>query len=394
MTPSHTPCLEKAYPNGLWPFVVETVWKRVWLGKAACKVNCMSIELVAIMPGSDLPDRRRWQSALITLGLPWQFEISPDPSVTKGFCPMRAGKVVSGVEILDDTLDALPGHVPINAPHRVVVFRWGGDMLECACAFSAIAGLAEACGAAIHDPSKDPTLIDLPHLRAMAAKVTEEALAQNSQAPSVEKVVRAITKMPEIGSRFVVDRRVVCRAVDGPYLRGLHIDRTSSPGVYRLRAMQTLWCMIEKTVYLNHSIELRGWLRGGLDRILDGFRHELKVDDGVRRCIMADPGEPFLFDPRFYTGEENTTPHPWVERAIMRALDGDGAGALPLLRRAIERFPDQTKRTSNHKWAIIPEVISCIEQGNDVGALLYPLTQEAKARVSIKPVRLSKPSVS
>ena len=35
---------------------------------------------------------------------------------------------------------------------------------------------------------------------------------------------------------------------------------------------------------------------------------------------MADPGEPFLFDPRFYTGEENNTPHPWVERAIMRAL--------------------------------------------------------------------------
>ena len=158
-------------------------------------------------------------------------------------------------------------------------------------------------------------------------------------------------------------------------------------GGCRLRAMQTLWCMVEKTVYLNHSIELQGWLRGGLDRIVDGFRHELTVDDGVRRCIMADPSEPFLFDPRFYTGQE-------AEQAIMQALDGDETGALSRMRRAIERFPDQTKRTLNHKWAIIPEVISCIEQGNDVGALLYPLAQEAKARVLIKPVRLPKPSVA
>ena len=358
------------------------------------RTGCMSIELVAVLPDFDMPDQRRWQTALVELGLPWRFEVSSDPSIMRGFCPMRAGKVVSGVEILDDTLDTLPGHGPIDGPYRVVVFRWGGDLLEYACALSAAASLARACRAAIHDPSESPTPIDLPRLGGVATKVTAEALAQNSQALSTEKVVRAITKMSEMDWQFIVDRRVVCRSVDGPYLRGIHVDRTSSPGVYRLRAMQTPWCMIEKTVYLNHSIELRGWLRGGLDRIIDGFRHELAVDDGVRRCIMADPGEPFLLDPRFYTGEETTTHHPWVERAIMRALDGDGVGALPLLRRAMERFPDQTTRTSNHKWAIVPEVISCIEGGLDVGALLYPLAQEAKARVSIRPVSSRKPSIS
>ena len=71
-----------------------------------------------------------------------------DPTAAKGFCPMRAGKVVSGVEIHEAALDALPGHPLIDGPHRIIAFRWGGDMLECACACAAAAALAEACGAA------------------------------------------------------------------------------------------------------------------------------------------------------------------------------------------------------------------------------------------------------
>ena len=139
----------------------------------------MSMELIAVLPGADLPDRGRWQDALIKLGLPWRFEASADPSATTGFCPMQAGSVESGVEILHDTLEVLPGHAPIESPHQVIAFRWGGDLLECACALSAAAGLADAYGAAIHDPSQSSTLIDLPRLQAMAAEVTVEALADN-----------------------------------------------------------------------------------------------------------------------------------------------------------------------------------------------------------------------
>ena len=351
------------------------------------------MELIAVLSGSDAPDRKQWQMALAKLGSPWRFEVSSNSTATKGFCPMRAGKVVSGVEIFDETLAAIPDLPPLDRPRRVIAFRWGGDLLEYACALSAAAALAETCGAAIHDPSERPTQIDPARLPAMAAKMSAEALERSSQALTVKKVVRAITKMPDMEWRFVVDRRVVCRSIEGPYLRGIHVDRTSSPGVYRLKAMQTLWCMIEDTVYLNHSIELRDWLRGGLDRIVDGLRHELEDDAGVRRCIMADPGEPFLFDPRFGTGEENSTPHPWVERAIMRALEGDGIGALPLLRRAMERYPDRTSRTSGHRWQVVPEVISCIERGGNVGALLHPLVEAAKARIAIKPVRFRKSSV-
>ena len=234
----------------------------------------MSMELIAVLPGSDLPDQRQWQMALVRLGLPWRFEASSDPAAAKGFCPMRAGgaRVVSGVEILNDTLDALSSHPLLDGPHRVIAFRWDGDMLECACALAAAAALAQACGAAIHDPSEEPTPIAPARLRAMAVKVTAEALEQNSQALTVKKVVRAITKMPEMDWRFVVGHRVVCRSTEGPYLRGIHVDRTSSPGVYQLRAMQTLWCMIENTVHLNHAVELRDWLRGGLDRIVGGLR--------------------------------------------------------------------------------------------------------------------------
>jgi len=151
--------------------------------------------------------------------------------------------------------------------------------------------------------------------------------------------------------------------------------------------------MIEKTVYLNHSIKLRP-LRGGLDRIVDGFRHVLASDDWIRRCVMADPGKPFIFDPRLGSGVEINIPHPWVERAIMRAMEGDGIGALPLLQQAIVRYPASTSRTSDHRWKIIPEVISCIEHGGDVSALLHPLAEEAKRWVSIKPIRFRKPPAS
>ena len=85
--------------------------------------------------------------------------------------------------------------------------------------------------------------------------------------------------------------------------------------------------------------------------------------------------------------------HPWVERAIMQALDGDGIGALPLLRRAMACYPTDTNQASNHPWRVIPEVVACVEQRGDVGALLHPLAEEAKERILIKPVRPRKPSV-
>jgi len=354
----------------------------------------MSMELIAVLNGSDLPEQRQWQMALVRLGSPWRFEVSSNPAATNGFCPMRAGKVVSGVEVLNDTLTALPGHPVLDAPHQVIAFRWGGDMLEYACALTAAAALVEACGAVIHDPSEEPTQIDPCHLNAMAAEVSAQALVENSQALTVQRVIRAISKMPEMDWKFVVGGRVVCRSIEGPYLRGIHVDRTSSPGVYVLRTMQTLWSTIEENIYLNHSIVLPGGFRGGLDRIVGGFRHQLAIDEGIRRCLMADPGEPFLFDPRFGSGEEINVPQPWVERAIMRAMDGDGVGALPLLKRATVRYPSITSRTADHRWRIIPEVISSIEQHGDVGALLYPLAEEAKKRISIKPIRDRKPSVS
>jgi hypothetical protein len=200
--------------------------------------------------------------ALAALGSPWRFEVSSDPAAAQGFCPMRAGKIVSGVEILNDTLEALPCHPPLNGPHRVIVFRWGGDMLEYACALSAAAALAQL-GVSIHDLYESPTRMDPARLLAMAARVTAEALEQSSHTLTVEKVVLAISKMPEMEWRLIGDRRVICRSIEGPYLRGILVDRTSSLGVYRLRAIQTPWCMIEETVYLSHSIEIRHWLRGG-----------------------------------------------------------------------------------------------------------------------------------
>ena len=143
----------------------------------------MSNEIIAILPGADLPGKGRWQDALTTLGLPWRFAAAEHPAAVNGFYPMQAGEEDSGVEILHDTLEALPGHLPVETPHRVIVFRWGGDLLQCACALSAAAGLAEAFGAAIHDPAQSPTLMDVPRLQAWAADVTAEALAENSQPP-------------------------------------------------------------------------------------------------------------------------------------------------------------------------------------------------------------------
>ena len=181
------------------------------------------MELFAVMGDHGLPDQQQWQIALLKLALPWRFEVTSRPDAVAGFCPMRAGKVVSGVEIHTDTLDALPGHPPLDQPHRVIAFRWSGDMLECACAFSAAAALAEACGAAIYDPSEGLARVDPMRLTSTAAKLSADALEEAAKSLSVEKVVRAVSKMPEMDWRFVVDNRIVCRSMEGPYLRGIHV---------------------------------------------------------------------------------------------------------------------------------------------------------------------------
>ncbi len=347
----------------------------------------MSSELIAVLPGSEAPDRWKWQAALTALDLPWHFETSADPGAAKGFCPMRAGKVVSGVEIHGDGLEAVPGDPGWTALHQVIAFRWGGDLLECACAFSAAAGLMEAFAAVVYDPAEGPTPIGLPRLREMAAMLTMEALEQSSRALTVQKVVRAVSRMPDIDWCCIVDSSVVCRSIEGHYLRGLAIDRTSAPGVYRFRVIQLLWCMLGQHIHVNDCFEMKDWLSGGLERIVDGVRQEFANDDGIRRCVLADPGQPWIFDPRFYPGEPGGDPHIWVDRAVMRALDGNGAAALPVLRRVVEDYPDKALAGSGHRWSIIPEVIACLERGGDVGATLQPHTEAAKARFSIKPIR-------
>ena len=342
----------------------------------------MSMELIAVLPGPERPDPRRWHMALHQLGLPWRFDY--DPKFT-GFVPMTAGRVVSGVEIYDDT-EPSPGQ---PAPHRTIALRWGGDTLECACAFAAAAGLAHAFGATIHDPAADPSPLDPAQLGPMAAQIAKEALEAHRTTLTVQKVVRAVSQMQEMGWRFVVDGRIVCRSIDGPYLRGLHVDRVSAPGTYRLRAMQTPWCMLSSPIYLNNSVELRDWLSGGLDRIVEALRAQIDADPFVRRCLMADPGDPFLEGASL--SHQTMTMRFSFDSAIIQALEGDGPGALPGLRAIVEHHPEWTSRGSDHRWRVIPDLIACIERGDSVAALLHPLAEEAKQRIPIKPIRLRKP---
>ena len=344
----------------------------------------MSLEMIAILRVKDLPDAELWQLAFARIGSLWRFEVGTDPWVARGFCAMRSGKVLSGVEIHEDTIKALPDHETINEPHRVLVLRFGRGLLEAACAISVAAALHDLCGAEIHDMSKSRTLIDGTALARNSVIISRLALQQNLNNLTTAKVVRAIAAMPEFEFKYLVGNNRVTRSVEGPILRCVTVERMSG-GRYRLYAQQIPWCFACSYISLEYALCI-DILYGDLDEIISGLRNKLSQHEHFRQVILADPYK-LICNDRPLDPVVDKLHSVGVNRAVVCALNGDALQALPVLQSVIQRRPDWAKRGADHPWHFFPDLVACIESGGDVSGLFHAIAEEAKQRIVVKPIR-------
>lgn len=119
----------------------------------------MSMELHVLLSNTRLPDVREWQAAIDALG----FDVKLDPSLAvetgRGFLPARFKGRDSGFEFTvwpaSDISDTYPEFANQFAGRdRAANFRWGGDLIEMACALVASAALAQLSDGVWFDPQE------------------------------------------------------------------------------------------------------------------------------------------------------------------------------------------------------------------------------------------------
>ncbi len=119
----------------------------------------MSNELHVFLAG-EFPTRAAWQSAIDKLGFPFQLDPDLDLEKDSGFSPSLLRGKDSGFEICFEEAAELLQTYPnikgkIEGREKVISFRWGGDLNECACVMAAAAGLVECCQALVYFPQDD-----------------------------------------------------------------------------------------------------------------------------------------------------------------------------------------------------------------------------------------------
>ncbi len=119
----------------------------------------MSMELHVVVEDSRLPDVRRWQECINALG----FNVTLDPTLSvresKGFLPCTFRGRKSGFEFVIWPASDIAVSYPefeqrFKARDASANFRWGGDMVEMACALIASAALATLCDGLWFDPQE------------------------------------------------------------------------------------------------------------------------------------------------------------------------------------------------------------------------------------------------
>ena len=119
----------------------------------------MSMELHVLLAKSRLPDVRQWQAAIDAL----DFDVKLDPSLAveigRGFLPAKFKGRDSGFEFTvwpaSDITDTYPEFASQFAGRdRAASFRWGGDLIEMACALVASAALAQLSDGVWFDPQE------------------------------------------------------------------------------------------------------------------------------------------------------------------------------------------------------------------------------------------------
>ncbi len=118
----------------------------------------MSNTIYAALYSDKVPDREAWQSAINALG--FELELCKDLKVfeSSGFSPCLLVGTKTGFELFFDALEddeELGGS--LEGRDRLISFRWGGSLAECACALVASLALVKEYGALVWYDGEAPT---------------------------------------------------------------------------------------------------------------------------------------------------------------------------------------------------------------------------------------------
>src|SRR5262245_54664457 len=123
----------------------------------------MSLDLYAFV--SSLPNRADWQSAIAQVSIDLQLDPELDLARDSGFSPCEIRGKASGFEIsvekASEVLESYPSlKDAVGSRPHAICFRWGGDLVECACVMGASLALVRAFGAIAYYPADDITYDD------------------------------------------------------------------------------------------------------------------------------------------------------------------------------------------------------------------------------------------
>jgi hypothetical protein len=120
----------------------------------------MALLQTAYIARGSVPERESLQAAVDSLGFDCKIDSSYTPFKSTGFLPCVLNGKESGFEIYfepsTESMEAFP-HLSEQVGRRdvAITFRWGGDMMECACILIVSAALAKKFGAIIHYQDDD-----------------------------------------------------------------------------------------------------------------------------------------------------------------------------------------------------------------------------------------------
>jgi hypothetical protein len=107
-----------------------------------------------------LPDRQRWQAAIDQSGVDLKLDPDLDLGRDAGFSPCLIQGKASGFELYvtpaSEVFRELPSLAQLaGARPHAVCFRWGGDLIECACVLGATLALARGFNAVAYYPADE-----------------------------------------------------------------------------------------------------------------------------------------------------------------------------------------------------------------------------------------------
>jgi hypothetical protein len=116
----------------------------------------MSLQQTAYLARGNVPKRDALQAAVDSLGFDCSIDASFVPFASSGFLPCVLAGTESGFEIYFESAAEVLKDFPelsqsVGSRDVAIIFRWGGDIAECACVLIVSAALAKFFGAIVHD---------------------------------------------------------------------------------------------------------------------------------------------------------------------------------------------------------------------------------------------------